>query len=99
DGLHARIVADRSPYPLRHAKGREGRLLRPRLGEEGVVDDIGPGVAALDVVDADLFEQAGYADLVLERELDAGGLRAVSQRGVEQVEAVLAHWAVLGRLL
>ena len=66
---------------------------RPLLLEEGGVGRVGAGIAALDIVDAELVEHAGDRDLVLEREVDAVRLRAVAQRRVEQVEALFSHEA------
>ena len=61
------------------------------LGEEFGIGGIGAGIAALDVVDAELVEHAGDQLLVMQREIDAVGLRAVAQRGIEQIEAFAAH--------
>src|ERR1051325_4106101 len=44
-------------------------------------------IAAFDVVDAELVEQLGDRELVVQREIDAVHLRAVAQRGVEKIEA------------
>ena len=63
------------------------RSLREQFG----VGRIGAGIAALDIIDAELVEHAGDRDLVGEREVDAVHLRAVAQGGVEQIEAFLAH--------
>src|SRR5690606_16580842 len=79
-----------------HAKGREGRASRPLLRKERVVHHIGAGVTTLDVVNTQLFEQCRDADLVLERELDSGGLCTITQRGVEEIQAFLGHHFVLG---
>ncbi|MGY3410755.1 hypothetical protein ACVWZV_006868 [Bradyrhizobium sp. GM5.1] len=63
-----------------------------RLGAEELgVGRIGAGIAALDIVDAEFIEHLGDDLLVGQREIDAVGLRAVAQRGVEQIEALLAH--------
>ena len=58
----------------------EIRLRREELG----VGRIGAGIAALDIVDAEFVEHAGDELLVVQREIDAVGLRAVAQRGVER---------------
>ena len=58
-----------------------------RLGEQLRVGRVGAGIAALDIVDAEVVEHARDGQLVVEREIDAVGLRAVAQRGVEEVEA------------
>ena len=55
------------------------------------VGRIGAGIAALDIVDAELVEHVRDRELVGEREIDAVGLRAVAQRGVEQIEAFAGH--------
>ena len=68
------------------------RVVELRLGgEEFGVGRIGAGIAALDIVDAEFVEHAGDDLLVMQREIDAVGLRAVAQRGVEQIEAFAAH--------
>ncbi len=87
----ARIVGEADAGPLGHAEGSEGRVLGALLPEEGVVGRVGAGIAALDIVDAEVVEQARHQHLVLERKVDAVGLRAVAQRRVEQVEAFLTH--------
>ena len=61
------------------------------LGKEFGIGGIGAGIAALDIVDAEFVEHAGDQLLVMQREIDAVGLRAVAQRGVEQIEAFAAH--------
>src|SRR5262249_16126395 len=87
----AGIVRGRAARPPRHAEGSEGgrelALLRKKFG----VDRIGTGVAALDIVDAEFIEHGGDRELVAEREIDAVGLRAIAQRGVEEIEAFAGH--------
>ena len=61
------------------------------LGKEFGVGRIGAGITALDVIDAEFVQHAGDQLLVMQREIDAVGLRAVAQRGVEQIEAFAAH--------
>src|SRR6185437_6183441 len=61
------------------------------LGEEFGVGRIGAGIAALDIVDAEIVEQMRDQLLVMQREIDAVGLRAVAQRGVEEIEAFATH--------
>ena len=51
--------------------------------KEFSVERIGAGIAALDIVDAEIIQHAGDDLLVRQREVDAIGLRAVAQRGVE----------------
>ena len=64
---------------------------RPPLGEQTRVDRIGAGIAGLDIVDAEFVEHAGDGELVGEREVDAVRLRAVAQRGVEQIKTLARH--------
>src|SRR3977135_1962863 len=64
--------------------------IRP-TGKEFGIGGIGAGIAALDIIDAEFVEHPGDQLLVVQREIDAVGLRAVAQRGVEQIEAFAAH--------
>ena len=90
--LEAGIVGDGAPHTLGHAEGREGGVDEARVGlEELRIGDVGAGIAALDVVDADIVEGAGDQPLVLEREIHARRLRAVAQGCIEQVEAFAGH--------
>ena len=89
----ARIVGGRAAGPPRHAEGGEGGVELAVGGEQFGVGRIGAGIAALDIVDAELVEHAGDRQLVGEREIDAVGLRAVAQRGVEQIKAFARHGA------
>ena len=86
-----RIVGGRAARPLGHAEGAEagapGRLLLEEFGVERVCARI----AALDIVDAQPVEHRGDVALVVEREVDAGGQRAVAHRRVEQIEAFFGH--------
>ncbi len=86
-----RIVRGRAAGPPRHAEGREGRVELALLGEQLGVGRIGARIAALDVVDAEIVEHLGDRELVAEREIDAVGLRAVAQRGVEEIEPFAGH--------
>ena len=83
NALHAGVVAHRAPCPLGHAEGGESRALRTLFGKERGVGDVGAGIATFDVIDAKLVKQPGNGNLVLERELDAGRLRAITQRRVK----------------
>ena len=69
------------------------------LGEEFGVGRIGAGIAALDIVDAEFVQHLRDHLLVMQREIDAVGLRAVAQRGVEQIEAFAAHGGTPGAAL
>ena len=87
DGGQAGIVGGAAAGAARHAEGHElGVLELGRIGEEAVVGRIGAGPAALDVVDAQQVELARDRDLVGDGEVDALGLGAVSQGGVEEIE-------------
>ena len=59
--------------------------------EEGVVGRVGAGIAALDVIEPEPVEHRRDRDLVVERKIDARGLRPVAQRGVEEIEAFPGH--------
>jgi hypothetical protein len=91
--LEARVVGDRASGPLGHAEGGEnGAALKLRRAvEQRCIGVVGAGIAALDVVEAEAVEHARNAAFVVERKVDAGGLRAVAQRGVEQIEAISGH--------
>ena len=78
-----RIVRGRAARAAYHAEGGEGGVQHPRFGEQLRVGRIGARIAALDIVDAELIEHADDGELVGERKIDAVGLRAVAQRGVE----------------
>ena len=66
----------------------ERALLTEQLG----IDRVGAGIAAFDIIDAELVEHAGDRELVGEREIDAVGLRAIAQGGVKQIQALAGHW-------
>jgi hypothetical protein len=88
----AGIIGGRAPRPLGHAEGAEARALRRLLLEELRVERIGAGIAAFDIVEAEIvIEHPGDLHLVVEREIDAGRLRAVAQGRVEEVETFAAH--------
>ena len=87
----AGIVGRRAARPPRHAEGGELCPHRPPLGEKAGIDRIGAGIAGLDIVDAQLVEQSCDCEFIREREIDAVGLRAVAQRGVEQIKAFAWH--------
>ncbi len=80
------------PARLVMPKAVKVALTQARVGAEELgVGDVGAGIAALDVVDADVVEGAGDQPLVLEREIHARRLRAVAQGCIEQVEAFAGH--------
>src|SRR3984893_9939952 len=87
----ARIVGSRAARALGHAEGGELRLEPARLGKERGVGRIGAVIAALDVIDAEIVEEAHDAELIGEREVDAVHLRAVAQRRVEEIETLFHH--------
>ena len=89
----ARIVGGRAAGPLGHAEGAEARALGRLLLEEFGVERVRARIAALDIVDAEPVEHRGDVALVVEREVDARGQRAVAHRRVEQIEAFAGHGA------
>ena len=101
DGGQARIVLGAASRPARHPEGGEfRRLQRRRRLEERVVGRVRSGPAAFDIVDAQRIERFGDHCLVPNGKIDAPGLRAVPQRGVEQIDALFvgAHAASPNRL-
>ena len=87
----ARIVRGRAAGPPGHAEGAEAGAPGRASAEQFGVDRVGARIAALDIVDAEPVEHRGDVTLVGEREIDAGGQRAVAQRRVEQIEAFFGH--------
>jgi hypothetical protein len=87
----ARIIGRRAPGPLGHAEGGETGLAGGFLAEEFRVERIGAGIAALHIIDAEIIEHPRDLALVLKGEVDARGLRAVAQGGVEEIEAFTHH--------
>src|SRR6266571_1441873 len=80
-GLHAR--------PAGRAEGRHLRVLQTEAldgAEKLLVAWVRARPAALDVVDAEVVEPLGDAQLVLEREGDVLGLRPVAQRRVVELD-------------
>ena len=78
-----RIVGGRTARPPRHAERGDFRARRPLFSKEARIGRIGAGIAGLDIIDAELVEHARDRKLVGKREIDAVGLRAVAQRGIE----------------
>ena len=85
------IVRGRAAGPPRHAERGEGGLEAALLGEQLCVGQVRARIAALDIVDAEIVQHPGDGELVVEGEIDAVGLRAVAQRGVEEIEAFAGH--------
>jgi hypothetical protein len=85
------IVRGRAAGPARHAEGGEGRAQPALLGEQLRVGRVRARIAGLDIVDAELVQHARDGELVVEREIDTVGLRAVAQGGVEEVKAFATH--------
>ena len=81
----------RRPARLVMPKAVKSRARRALLGEEGGVGRVGAGIAALDIVDAELVEQLGDERSCPRARSRCRRLRAVAQRRVEEVEAFLAH--------
>jgi hypothetical protein len=95
-----RVVVDLALRPPGGAERDERRRLEAQLlgraGEELDVLRVGAGPAALDVVDAEVVQLLGDAQLVLDRGRHALDLHAVAQRRVEDLDAgagagALAH--------
>jgi hypothetical protein len=82
----AGIVRERAAGPPRHAERREGGLELAVLGKQLRVGRVRARIAALDVIEPEGVEHPRDRDLVGEGEVDAVRLRAVAQRGVEQIE-------------
>src|SRR6266403_2048589 len=81
-GLHAR--------PAGRAEGGHLRVLQTEAldgAEELLVARVRARPAALDVMDAEVFEPLGDAQLVLKREGDVLGLRPVAQRRIVNLDA------------
>ena len=90
--LEAWIVRERAAGPLGHAEGGQRGEAEPLWrGEQLGVGGIGAGISRLDIVDAEHVELLRDQRLVLEREVDALGLGAVSQRRVVEIEAFAGH--------
>ena len=91
-----RIVRGRTARTARHAERREFCALELRLvRKEFGVGRIGAGIAALDIVDAEFIQHVRDDLFVMQREIDAVGLRAVAQGGVEEIKAFAGHLSVL----
>ena len=80
-----RVVRGRAVGPLVTPKAV--KWCRPCCWKTARVGRVGTGVAALDIVNAEIVEHVGDDELVVQREVDAVGLRAVTQRGVEEIKA------------
>ena len=92
--LKTGIIGERAARPLGHAEGGEVRVAeRTRFGEEPGVGWVGAGIARLDVVDPERIELLGDQPFVLDREIDAEGLRAVAKRRVVEGEPFAPHRA------
>ena len=68
----------------------------PKADKHCIEDDFLFEPAAFDIVDAELVEHLRDHDLVVQREVDAVGLRAVPQRGVEEIEPFSRHDPTFG---
>ena len=76
----------------RHAEGGElGVGEGGRIGEERVVGGVGAGPTSLHVIDAETVQRLSDRHLVGGAEVDALGLRAVAQRGIVKVDALIGH--------
>src|ERR1700690_1077385 len=62
------------------------------LSEKFGVGRVGAGIAAFNVIEAEFVEHLGDQLLVMQREVDAIGLRTITQRGVEQIKPLARHF-------
>ena len=86
------VVRGRPTCAFGHAEGGEGRTgLRPRF-KERAVGRVCAGPAAFDVVKPERVKRLGDLRLLVGGELDALGLLAVAQRGVEKKEPFSGHF-------
>ncbi len=86
------VIGGRAPRPLGHAEGGEGGGLQHRRRLEKIaVGGVGPGPAALDIVEAEIIQRPRDLDLIGGGEVDPLGLLAIAQRGVEEGEAFAGH--------
>src|SRR5262249_55974836 len=60
-------------------------------GEERGIGRVGAWIAALDIIEAEPVQHLHDGQLVVEREIDAGRLLAVTQGGIEEIEAFALH--------
>src|SRR5262249_23241315 len=92
--LEAGIVGKRPARTLGHAEGCEhGEAERARRSEQLGVGRIGAWIASFDIVEAEAIELPRDQRLVLEREVNAVRLGAVTQRRVIEIEAFAGHRA------
>src|SRR4029079_19402974 len=89
--LKPRIIRRRPARALHHAEGREAGAGRALLGKEGRVRRVGARIAALDVIEAEPIQHVDDGELVVQREIDARRLLAVTQGRVEEIEAFALH--------
>ena len=87
----AGIVRGRAAGTARHAEGGKSGVELVLLREKLRVGRVCPRIAALDIVDAEIVQHTGDGELVVECEINAVGLRAVAQCGVEKIEAFARH--------
>ena len=85
------VVFGTAPYPLGHAKGGHRGAGGGRVGEEFAIGRVGTGPAAFDVIDTEGVKGGGDLVLFGGGELDALGLLAVAQGGVEKGEGGAGH--------
>src|SRR5690606_23229106 len=85
------IVRRRHAGAFGHTESHEFRPLRALLLEKLRIGRIGAWIAALDIVEAELVQQTGDDDLVLDRKIDAGRLLAITESRVVEVDALAFH--------
>ena len=91
--LKAGVVGERPARPFGHGEGRElDRANIALLSKQLGVGRIGAWIARLDIIESERVELLGDQQLVLEREIDAGGLRAIAKRRVVKRESFAGHY-------
>jgi hypothetical protein len=90
-GGEPRIIGRRDAGALGHAEGDEFGIAGTLLVEEGRVRRVGAGITALDIIDAELVEQRGNGNLVLDGKIHTGCLLPVAQCGVEESDLFACH--------
>ncbi|CEG08372.1 hypothetical protein BN961_01787 [Afipia felis] len=90
------VVRRRTARAAHHAERGELRVGKFRMGaEEFAVRRVRARITALDIIEAEIVKHLRDHALVVQREIDPAGLRAVAQRGVEKIESFAAHDANL----
>ena len=90
--VQARVIGRAASAAAGHAKGHHGGVAGPRrCREKRVVGGVRARPPAFDVINADIIKRVGDRHFVSLREVDAAGLSAVAERGVEKPDSVVRH--------